>query len=288
MVEAEILLIERLHDNQKEQRMIEVIGEIGVNHNGSLQTACKLANAAKEAGCDVVKTQLWNTERVYPKGRWAEMKALELDRDKIFALKEHCDSIGIEFLCTPDEIEDAQFLRDIGVKRIKTSSQDITNLPFLREVARMGLPMIVSTGACTRDEMDRAMLICEAAGQVTPLHCVSAYPASVAGMNLRVIEYMKKTYYLPVGLSDHTIGNEAAVLALACGATVFEKHLTLDKMQDGPDHVCSATPQEMSNYIAALKRADVILGDGVKRIMPSEAENRKRYDAFIAPRKERT
>jgi sialic acid synthase SpsE len=267
--------------------MIEVIGEIGVNHNGSLQTARKLADAAKEVGCDVVKTQLWNTERVYPKGRWAEMKALELDRDKIFALKEHCDSIGIEFLCTPDEIEDAMFLVGIGVKRIKTSSQDITNLPFLRGIAMVKLPMIVSTGACTRNEMDAAISACTGA-KITPLHCVSAYPASVAEMNLRVIEYMKKTYYLPVGLSDHTIGNEAAVLALACGATVFEKHLTLDKMQDGPDHVCSATPQEMSNYIAALKRADVILGDGVKRIMPSEAENRKRYDAFIAPRKERT
>src|SRR6185369_5683014 len=173
--------------------MIEIIAEIGVNHNGSFNTACVLVESAIEAGCTAVKTQLWDTERVYPRERWDEMKKLELSRVEIAKLKGYCDHRGIEFICTPDEIEDAIFLADeVGVKRIKISSQDITNIPFLKEVARLNLPMIVSTGACTRQEMDDAMVACWGATsqKITPLHCVSAYPAPMWDMNMRVINYM--------------------------------------------------------------------------------------------------
>lgn len=270
---------------------IEIIAEIGVNHNGSIATAIKLIDAARAAGCDTVKFQLWNTERVYPRERWYEMKRLELSRAQIVHLKGHCDNIGIEFLCTPDEVEDARFLKSIGVKRIKTSSQDITNLRFLKEVAELDLPLIVSTGACTRVEMDRAFAtVIRETTVFRPvfLHCVSAYPAPLDQMNLNVIFYLVRTFGPHVGLSDHSLGNNAALIALGLGARVFEKHLTLNTYQSGPDHAASLDPVQMADYVFRLRAAERALGDGIKRIMPCEEENRARYEAFIAPRKEKT
>ena len=215
--------------------MIEVIAEIGVNHNGSVDIACKLIDAAKDAGCDAAKFQLFDTERVYPRERWDEMKRLELSRADMLSLKGHSDNVGIEFLCTPDEIEDAQFLKSIGVRRIKTSSQDITNVPFFLQFADLGLPMIVSTGACSEIEMGYALgsiighqrKSANASPSLTILHCVSAYPAPLEEMNLSVIAYLRRTYGPNVGLSDHTIGKAAALIALGLGARIFEKHLRL-------------------------------------------------------------
>jgi N,N'-diacetyllegionaminate synthase len=268
--------------------MIEIIGEMGVCHNGSLDIAKQLADAAKTAGCDMVKTQLWNTESVYPPDKWEEMKAVELSRDDIAKLKEYCDSIGIEFLCTPDEIEDAKFLKDIGVKRIKTSSQDITNIPFLKAVAGLGLPMIVSTGACIQEEMDRAIMTAQdlqaRARDLTVLHCVSAYPPPVSESNLRVLIYMSRSYFCRYGYSDHTLTETSALVALGLGATVFEKHFTLDRKQRGPDHGISMEPKELRAYVNKLRIAELTMGDGIKKIMPCEVQNRKRYDEFIAPR----
>ncbi len=273
---------------------IEIIGEIGVNHNGDFATACQLVDAAIDAGCAAVKTQLFDADRVY--AGWPEhamMKKLALSRQQIVDLKGYCDRRGTELIVTPDEIEDARFLKSIGVKRIKTSSQDVTNLPFLRAVAALNLPMIFSTGACTWDEMlDGVFAIAPENMEVlTILHCVSAYPAPLVEMNLRMIATIRESWMdgpidilHAIGLSDHTEGNEAAILALALGATVFEKHITLDKTQDGPDHAASATPDEMWLYVQALKRAEAALGDGIKRVMPCEVENRKRYERFIAPR----
>jgi N-acetylneuraminate synthase/N,N'-diacetyllegionaminate synthase len=264
--------------------MIEIIGEIGVNHNGDLQTALELANAAKQCGCDVVKTQLFNVERVYPRDDWPRMKPLELDRDDIVALKNHCDGIGIEFMATPDEIGDANFLKEIGCKRIKTSSQDITDIPFLIAVAKLGLPMIVSTGACTRNELDRALAAIVGYGsmQKTFLHCVSAYPAPLDEMNLSCINYLRHTCYFRVGLSDHSPPTAmASLIALGLGATVFERHLTLDRDQPGPDHAASLEPMQMHQYVDHLRRGAVAMGDGNKRIMASELDNRKKYKEFI-------
>lgn len=266
--------------------MIEVIAEIGVNHNGDYHTACLLVDAAKSAGCDTAKFQLWDTERVYPRERWDEMKRLELSRWEIESLKLYCDDADIEFLCTPDEIEDAHFLKEIGVKRIKTSSQDICNRLFLREVAILGLPLIVSTGACTQDELMQATWVLEVRNHnITVLHCVSAYPAPIDQMNLRVIEYLRKFRTdWAVGLSDHTRGNSAALISLGLGATVFEKHITLDCDQPGPDHAASFDPVQMADYVQRLRDGEKALGDGIKRIMPCEMENRKRYEKFIEPR----
>ena len=266
---------------------MELICEIGVNHCGSLATAMALASEAKACGCDAVKTQLWTTERVYLPERWDEMKALELSRDDIAKLKVYCENLGVELIVTPDEIEDAIFLADAGFKRIKTSSQDITNLPFLNEVAKLGLPMIVSTGACSQEEMNLAVFML--AGQIgdknlTVLHCVSAYPAPDLEMNVRVIERMRQQFYGRVGLSDHCMSTTPALLAVACGATVFEKHLTFDRTAHGPDHAASLHPEEMKQYVDAIRRAAVIMGNGIKRVMPCEQANRARYEQFIAPR----
>src|SRR5882672_10804728 len=171
--------------------MIEVIAEIGVNHNGDFFTACKLVDAAIEAGATAVKTQLWNTERVYPRERWDEMKRLELSRNDIQTLQAFCRGRGIELIVTPDELDDATFLRDIGVKRIKTSSQDVTNLRFLTGVGMLGLPVIFSTGACNWAEMNIGLKALHGGSHdsdlhITLLHCVSAYPAPVFEMNLGV------------------------------------------------------------------------------------------------------
>ncbi|HVM96590.1 MAG TPA: N-acetylneuraminate synthase family protein, partial [Candidatus Acidoferrales bacterium] len=178
-----------------------------------------------------------------------------------------------------------------GVKRIKTSSQDVTNLSFLREIGKLGLPVILSTGACTKREMLDAMVAVNGYGYESPqrpltvLHCVSAYPAPLDQMNLSVITDLRRSFYGRVGLSDHTQGLVAALTALGLGARVFEKHLTLDTTQLGPDHAASADPVQMSDYVYRLRQAYTALGDGIKRIMPCEMENRKRYEKFIAPRR---
>jgi N,N'-diacetyllegionaminate synthase len=268
--------------------MIEIIGEMGVCHNGNLDTAKQLADAAKTAGCDMVKTQLFDVERVYAPDKWKEMKAVELSRDDVAKLKEHCDSIGIEFLCTPDEIEDARFLSGIGVKRIKTSSQDVTNIPFLRQIAKLGLPIIMSTGACAQEEMDRAIWTVQSeqgrSWDLTVLHCVSSYPPPISESNLRVLIYMSRSYFCRYGYSDHTLTETSALVALGLGATMFEKHFTLDRKQRGPDHGMSMEPKELRAYVNKLRIAELSMGDGIKKIMPCEVQNRKRYDEFIAPR----
>jgi sialic acid synthase SpsE len=264
---------------------IEIIGEIGVNHNGNFVTACRLVDAAMDAGCTAVKTQLFDADRVY--AGWPEhemMRKLQFGGQQMYDLKQYCDQRSVELIVTPDEIEDAVFLKSIGVKRIKTSSQDVTNLPFLRAVCSLGLPVIFSTGASNWDDVFAGLeVLSEISKSLTVMHCVSAYPTPLAEMNLKVIRTLA-VFIDCVGLSDHTEGNEAAMLALALGATVFEKHITLDKNQDGPDHAASATPDEMWEYVQALKRAEAALGDGIKRVMPCEIENRKRYERFIAPR----
>lgn len=289
------MAVQRLAEHKQPEVLpvIEIIAEIGVNHDGSFTRAIELIDAAKDCGCDTVKFQLWSTERVYPRERWSEMKALEFTRAAIAELKLYCDRIGIGFLCTPDELDDAVFLKSIGCARIKTSSQDVTNTAFLRGVAALGLPMIVSTGAASMPEVRKAHFVVSNEQShtrvlpITLLHCVSAYPAPLDQMNLRVVANMR--WFNPsatvIGLSDHTIGTTAALLALALGATVFEKHLTHDVCARGPDHAASANPALMKWYVAALREAERALGDGNKRVMPCEVENRKQYEAFIAARK---
>jgi len=278
-----------------ESTEVFVIAEIGVNHNGRVKLACDLINAAIMAGCDAVKFQVWNSDHIYPPERvgWAkhnEMKRLELSHRDLADLKWYCDQHDIAFFATPDEIEDAQFLAGLGVELMKTSSHDVTNLELLRGIRELGIPTIMSTGAATYGEVDAGcMALCPAA----VLHCISAYPAPLEQMNIRALEVLPGwgvapltgnvvVMPLPLGLSDHTIGPYAACAALALGARIFEKHLTLDKNMPGPDHKASATPEEMAEYVKALRALAIGMGDGVKRVMPCEEAARAKHKPWLS------
>lgn len=276
-----------------------IIAEAGVNHNGDLAEAFKLVDAAVEAGCDAVKFQTWITELVYSRDKsikpeyqvrttgsteseFDTVKKLELPFDAFRRIKEYCDQKGILFFSTPDETASADFLAGIGAGLMKTSSQDVTNTPFLRHVARLGMPVIFSTGACTLTELAAGVeTILGETRDLVILHCVSSYPAPVEEMNLSVIPNLRNMFGCPVGLSDHTTGVEAACAAVALGARIFEKHLTLDKAMAGPDHQASLDPREMAAYCRTLRSIRTALGDGVKRIMPSEAANRTAFSRYI-------
>lgn len=258
--------------------MIEIIAEIGVNHNGNYRTAVELIDAAKDAGADTVKFQLWRTERSYARDRWAEMGRLELFAAELQNLKEHCDNIGIRFLCTPDAFQDALILKQMGVDRIKIGSSNVTNLPMLHAVRDLNLPTILSTGACSSREMMEAI---RALQPRAIMHCISAYPAPFEEMNLRVIDHMRSIYDCRIGFSDHSVGAMCAWMALAMGATIFEKHLTMNCAQRGPDHAMSAEPGAFRAYVQCLRNAEIALGNGDKRVMPCEIENRRSYDEFV-------
>ncbi len=260
---------------------IEIIAEIGVNHNGDFNTAVELVHAAVAAGVTTAKFQLWDTESVYPRERWDEMKALELSSRQMVELHDICRQAGIRFLCTPDNIDDAVFLKHIGVDRLKIGSSNVTNQPLLKNIATLGLPVILSTGACEFAEMSQAVHLLKNV-PLAIMHCLSAYPAPLAQMNLLVIRDLQKRYRRPIGFSDHTLDETAALIALGLGARTFEKHLTLDRTQPGPDHKASMDAMQMKWYVSALRDGATALGSGVKQLMPCEVENRKEYDRFVA------
>ena len=276
-----------------------IIAEAGVNHNGNIDTAFQLVDAAVKAGCDAVKFQTWVTEKVYSRDKsikpeyqvrttdaaeseFDTIKKLELSYEDFKHIKSYCDQKGILFFSTPDEDDSADFLARLGVGLMKTASQDVTNIPFLRHIARLGMPVIFSTGACTLAELAEGVeTISAETNELVILHCVSSYPAPVDQMNLSLISNLRRIFGCPVGLSDHTAGTEAACAAVALGARVFEKHLTLDKSMSGPDHQASLNPEEMLHYCQTLRGIRSALGDGVKRIMPCEENTRKAFRRFI-------
>lgn len=281
------------------ERRLFIIAEAGVNHNGNLETALELVDAAIAAGCDAVKFQTWITEKVYSQDKsikpeyqvqtthsaeseFETIKKLELDQVAFRRIKQYCDQRGILFFSTPDELESAGFLRELGVPFMKTASQDVTNPPFLRQLAQMGIPMIFSTGACTLSELCAGVEAIRAENPaLVILHCVSSYPAPMEQINLSVIPVLSRMFGLPVGFSDHTQGMAAACAAVALGARVFEKHLTLDKTMQGPDHQASLDPEEMRAYCDTLRAVRSTLGDGCKRIMPCEENTRKAFRRYL-------
>ncbi len=276
-----------------------IIGEIGVNHNGDLSTAIKLVDAAIFAGCDAVKFQTWITEKVYSEERsivpdyqktsvqannseFQLIKELELSQADFDIILAYCKSKDIMFFSTPDEQESADFLVSLGVGLLKIGSQDVTNTPFLKYIAQLNLPIIFSTGASTMSEVAKGVEAISAhTKDIILLHCVSAYPAPAEEMNLAVLNTLSMCFGYPVGLSDHTTGHEVACAALGFGARFFEKHLTLDKTMVGPDHKASLEPDEMKSYCQALKKAHSAIGNGIKRIMPSEVNTRKAFRRFM-------
>ena len=265
-----------------------IIAEAGVNHNGDLNTALKLCDAAKSSGADAVKFQTWKTEAIITKSvaqaeyqiqntgksisQYDMLKALELSYDDFRKIKTYCDSIGIMFLSTADERESLDFLLELGMPILKIGSGEITNIPFLRYVGSKRLPVILSTGMSSLAEVDVAYRILQQAGtdDITLLHCTTSYPCPIETVNLKAMQTLADAFHCPVGYSDHTIGDEVAIAAVALGAVVVEKHFTLDVTMEGPDHAASTTPDDFAAMVRKIRHIEVALGNGIK--MPSKEE----------------
>jgi N-acetylneuraminate synthase len=265
-----------------------------VNHNGDLAVARDLVAAAAAAGADVVKFQSFVTAESIAAGAAKAdyqravtdpdesqdemVRRLELSRSDHEALVAECRRHGIRFLSTAFDPASFDLLIELGIDLVKVPSGEITNLPFLRYLAASGLPMIMSTGMATLAEVEAALDAVEQAGtrraDVTLLHCTTEYPAPFDEVNLRAMATMRETFGLEVGYSDHTTGIEVAIAAVALGATVIEKHLTLDRRLPGPDHQASIEPAELAAMVRAIRHIETALGDGVKQPTPSELRNR--------------
>lgn len=268
-----------------------IIAEAGVNHNGSLSRALELCDAAKEAGADAVKFQTWKTEKIvterarmaaYQKenlgaddSQFAMLKALELSYEDFRAIREHCRAIGIEFLSTPDEEESLRFLVSLGLPLVKVGSGEVTNIPYLRQIGECRLPVILSTGMSTLEQVKVAYqtLLDAGAPEVALLHCTTNYPCPMEEVNLRAMLTLKESFGCAVGYSDHTMGIEVPVAAVALGAQIIEKHFTLSRELPGPDHKASLEPSELKAMVQAVRNIETALGDGEKRPNASEKAN---------------
>lgn len=270
-----------------------VIAEAGVNHNGDPGRAAEMVRAAARAGADAVKFQTFRAEALVtagaPKaayqarntggagGQLEMLRALELGREALFRLQAVCREEGILFLSSPFDLESARLLADLGVPAFKVGSGELTNLPFLRELGRLGRPMILSTGMADLGEVLEACEALRSAGDppVALLHCVSAYPAPPADYNLRAMATLESATGCPSGLSDHAPGWHVSLGAVALGARILEKHFTLDRALPGPDHAASLEPEELALMVRQVRELEASLGDGVKRPAASELDTRQ-------------
>jgi N,N'-diacetyllegionaminate synthase len=271
-----------------------IIAEAGVNHNGDLSMARKLIDVAAAAGADLVKFQTFSANRLVTRtaakadyqnlttdskeSQHDMLRRLELTVEIHEELIAHCAARGIGFFSTGFDIESVDLLLGLGQDRFKIPSGEITNLPYLRHIGRTGKPVILSTGMAEMDEIKAAIDALEEAGisraSVTVLHCTTAYPTPMAEVNLRAMLSIQKAFDVEVGYSDHTLGIEVAIAAVALGASVIEKHFTLDRNLPGPDHKASLEPEELKAMVAAIRNIEIALGDGIKRLTASEAGNR--------------
>ncbi|UZP66752.1 N-acetylneuraminate synthase [Desulfovibrio mangrovi] len=293
---------------------VYVIAEAGVNHNGSLDMALQLVEAAHAAGADAVKFQTFKASSIasakagkaeYQKkttganeSQLEMLKKLELSAEDHEILKARCCELGIEFMSTPFDLESLQLLMDLGVQRMKIPSGELTNGPLLLAIARTGLPLILSTGMSTPEEIRNAITVLafgmtepertptpgelqaatEKAGallaeRLTLLHCTTQYPTPYEDVNLRGMDTLSSLFKLPVGYSDHTEGITIPVAAVARGAVMIEKHFTLDRNLPGPDHKASLEPQELAEMVRAIRSVEPALGSGEKKPQPSELGN---------------
>jgi N,N'-diacetyllegionaminate synthase len=268
-----------------------VVAEIGVNHNGDPDLGRRLIEAAAEAGADAVKLQTFRAADVVspsaPKAAYQVatvgasesqlemLERLELDWDAHVALKHAAQERGLLFLSTPFDAGSLDLLVRLGVDGLKIASPDLVNFLLLDAAAPLGLPLVVSTGMATLDEVERgvARLVAGGAEDIVVLHCTSEYPAPVAEANLRAIPALSERLGRPVGYSDHTEGIDASLAAVALGAVLVERHFTLDRSLPGPDHRASLEPPELAALVTAVRRVEAALGDGVKRPTPAERGN---------------
>jgi N,N'-diacetyllegionaminate synthase len=275
------------------RRRVFVIAEAGVNHDGSLDVAKQLAHVACDAGADAVKFQTFRTElsitrhakkAAYQRegtsddeSQFDMVKRLELSFDQFAELNQHCHDVGIEFMATPFDAPSVRFLDSLGMRVFKIASGEITNRPLLRVIGQLARPTYLSTGMSTLAEVQAALEVITDAGtpkqEIAVLHCNTAYPTPMRDVNLRVIAALREALDVEIGYSDHTLGIEVPIAAVACGASIIEKHVTLDKQRSGPDHAASLNPSELSAMVAAIRNIESALGVSHKRPTESELAN---------------
>lgn len=269
---------------------VYIIAEAGVNHNGSFELACKLVDAAKKAGVDCIKFQTFKSSNLvshnaqkadYQKKTTGDgsqidmLKKLELSYEEFLALKDYCDNVGICFLSTPFDFESIDFLNSIDMPFWKIPSGEVTNLPYLVALAKTGKPVVMSTGMCEMTEIEDAIKVLRENGtnEIKLLHCNTEYPTPFEDVNLKAMRTIQDAFDLEVGYSDHTKGIEVPIAAVALGATIIEKHFTLDRNMEGPDHKASLEPGELKSMVSSIRHIEQALGTGDKIPSPSEKKN---------------
>jgi N-acetylneuraminate synthase len=281
-----------------------IIAEAGVNHNGNINIAKKLIDVAVEAGVDAVKFQTFSADNLVIKTaekaeyqmqtteaaetQYEMLKRLELSYQEHIELYNYCLQKGTMFLSTPFDFESVDLLEKLGIKMYKVSSGDLTNMPLLRYIAKKNKPIILSTGMANLGEIEEAIDWIEQEGnnRIILLHCTTSYPTAYEDVNLRVITTLQRAFKLPVGYSDHTVGTEVPIAAASMGACVIEKHFTLDKSMNGPDHKASLDPQELKYMILSIRNIEKAQGTGIKRLSDIEIKNKKIVRKSIVARKE--
>lgn len=267
-----------------------IIAEAGVNHNGDISTARRLVDAARAAGADCVKFQTFRAKNLaaHSAGRAAYQKMaigegaqqdmlrrLELSFEEFMGLKEYCVQAGIQFLSTPFDFESIDFLISMDMPFWKIPSGEITNLPYLLRIAGTEKSVVMSTGMSTLKEVGTALDVLKknGSGPVTLLHCNTEYPTPMKDVNLRAMLTLRDTFHCEVGYSDHTLGTEVPIAAAALGATIIEKHFTLDRNMEGPDHKASLEPKELAAMVRGIRNVELALGTGIKEPSASERKN---------------
>lgn len=269
-----------------------IIAEAGVNHNGDFNLALKLVDAAKNAGVDCVKFQTFISENEVSKfakkadyqianlsgnddSQYNMIKKLELSFDQFREIKRYCDKKGIIFLSTPFDLDSVAFLDELGLPFWKIPSGEITNLPYLIKIARTGKDIVMSTGMSNLSEIEDAMNVLKenGAGNISLLHCNTEYPTPFHDVNLRAMKTMSDHFHINVGYSDHTLGIEVPIAAVAMGARIIEKHFTLDRNMEGPDHKASLEPEELKSMVLSIRNIEVAIGSSKKFPTNSEIKN---------------
>ena len=263
-----------------------IIAEVGSNFDKNLDRAKKLIDVAKEAGANAVKFQLFRADVLYPNrdGLYDVFKSIELDAEWVPLLNMHARDQGLHFMASAFDLGSVNVLEAVNTPAHKVASSETTNLGFLNKLAATGKPVIISTGMCDMVDIEEAVNACLGAGnnQIILLQCGAMYPLPNELVNLRVIQSLAERFNCPVGFSDHTLGQVAAVTAVGLGATVFEKHYTLDKKSAGPDHFYALEPDELKSYVAAIREAHEALGSREKQMLPMEREQGRREGLYLA------
>lgn len=287
-------------------RHTTIIAEAGVNHNGSLDLALQLVDIAADAGADIVKFQTFSADRQVThsarkaayqmlntdsfESQYEMLKKLELTPKMHFEIINHCEKRNIKFLSTAFDIESVDQLLAMGQDQFKIPSGEITNLPYLRHIGRLNMPVMMSTGMANLFEITEALKILEAAGtsknKITVLHCTSSYPTPIEDVNLSAMKTIQASLGVSVGYSDHTMGIEIPIAAATLGATVIEKHFTSNRNLLGPDHHISLEPNELFSMVAAIRNIETALGDGIKKITKSEEKNKSIVRKSIVAKRE--